>query len=110
MVSREMRWGPPPPEGAPRALAARARPGLALDAGTGLVSRAHRSPGLLDFLWGVPFLSKYFIEGQRVKVHVQVEAAAEAPSGGEGIEKPPSPSSIKRVGVRVAYAFTRNAS
>jgi len=57
---------------------------------------------------GGPFLSKYFIEGQRVRVHVQVEAAAEASSGGEGIETAPSPSSIKRVGVRVARVFTHN--
>jgi len=32
-----------------------------------------------------------------------------SPSGGEGIEAAPSPSSIKRVGVRVAPAFTHNA-
>ena len=31
-----------------------------------------------------------------------------SPFGGEGIETAPSPSSIKRVGVRVAYAFTHN--
>jgi len=31
-----------------------------------------------------------------------------SPSGGEGIEMPPSPSSIKRVGVRVAYVVTHN--
>ena len=29
-----------------------------------------------------------------------------SPSGGEGIETAPSPSSIKRVGVRVAHVFT----
>ena len=37
-----------------------------------------------------------------------LRAAAEASSGGEGIEMPPSPSSIKRVGVRVAYVFTHD--
>ena len=31
-----------------------------------------------------------------------------SPSGGEGIETAPSPSSIKRVGVRVAHVFTHN--
>ena len=31
-----------------------------------------------------------------------------SPSEGEGIESVPSPSSIKRVGVRVAYVFTHN--
>ena len=31
-----------------------------------------------------------------------------SPSGGEGIETAPSPSSIKRVGVSVAYVFTHN--
>jgi len=32
-----------------------------------------------------------------------------SPSGGEGIETAPSPSSIKRVGVRVAPVFTHEA-
>jgi len=31
-----------------------------------------------------------------------------SPSGGEGIDMAPSPSSIKRVGVRVAYVFTHD--